>query len=506
MDSRNKHYLDLSSIYSSDTEYEYTRTPKKVDTPISDKFMPEISQERYSFETKLIEFLEDEVKYYQATKLVLTVYRSLLENNPDYQNIFTTSEQLLLFEDLATLNQMAQGFLKDTFKTISRNCKLIIKSDFDEEDMVGINIPYLIYNCQLEHLDVGTIFNKGLVDNLRYKTTIVRYFGKYEFMVDMISGKSNTFPLAEKWLVEGNRLINNRVHAVTLEVLLSKPLEKLNRYPSQLKQLRDKCPFGIQYNLDLSLIKTNKILDEGYRVPKITNWDQLRELNVTTIQSHTLGELNNQLEYGIESPNEYKVDGTKANNPKPFKWLQKHPESEPLQQILTTLDFKYKTAVAYKQVVKQFGVRVKQFSDSQVLYGHKWKLVLSGSAFSDGVLEKYTEKLTKLQTTTETYQTKLHQLVKRIEMLLVHLQAARRARRIELKLQPQATQLIYKLTQMEQYMDTAMMNLQLQVLGLYKQWLYEFIGAGKVEEYLVIGKNYLHHEDIVKFYELRAYS
>lgn len=513
MSYRNKRNLELTSIYSSDSD-----SFKKVDTPISDRFIPQITKSQYQLEKNLIEFIEDEILYLKSLSIVITVYKSLLANVPEYENILTSSEQHLLFEDISTFKKISGQFLVGVIRSIGRNRSEQLET---EDQLMDLNAPYLVYNCQLKDLNLGYLANHHLFDSMNYKKTIIRYAGKLEFMKELLNNKNKVFPIVGKWLVEGGRLVNTKTHAVTLEMLLSKPLERVGRYPQQLKRLQDsyeKSDTEKQHQLSLSLVKVNKLLHEGYHTPTIRTWAELRDLNVygsswNHSKNESLGEFNNNLEYRLPSAYDYKASGTVAAGGNEthsegslasiFKIgrklsVQKKHSTPDEETARLAFQFKsnYRLAKELKKSIQRFAKKVQQFTNSQITYTELWDLVLRGNNYSDGILNKYQQKMNVLKTNTQDHTQRMKTLTDKVEEVIQILKPLEDSSVVDPS----------KLRAMNNYTSEAIGLVNQNVVDQHLMWLQGFIGEQKLKELKMISTNYPNHEDIIHFYQKTQHS
>lgn len=367
---QNKRNLRLVSL-------DQPSSAKKTDTPISGDSWKGISDERMELEKNVITLIESEMNYFKTILSSRTVYKSLLETK--YEKLFSLSETNLIFDDMSQLINLSRTVLIEFVRGLLRD-SVLTKIEVDTEKLMHFNIPHLVYNCDLERLNVGTIIKTKIFDNTIFKHSIENLSIKYDFILSMIEEKSNVDSGVDQWLTEGKR-----INQVTLAVLLSKPLKRLHEYPLQLKKIMDIV--DDQYDLNLSLVKVNKLINNCYDLPKIKSWDQLRDYN-----NQTIPKFNNNLEYRVD---DYNIKTSKIRTPV--------SSDNQLGVLIRQFEVKYKALQQLNQVFNQYVSKLSLFALEQTKYSHLWFQVLSGEIFIESIIDKYQERMKSLLVVIENF-------------------------------------------------------------------------------------------------------
>lgn len=442
-----------SSFYSSDsTDSFMVISPKKVHTPLKCNFNNKF--------TPLVEFINQEIEFYKSISLVITIYKALLAYN--YNNLFTISEENLVFEDIRRLSECCKQFIVDIFVKLGN-----IKSDafdFDVATMVEQNQG---------DLNIGNIINDKLFGNKKYKESMCNLKAKYDFIIDLIDQKSKFMPPVMKWLAESKKMTYNNM---SLEKLLLKPLERLRSYPHQLKRIKD---IDNNFDLNVSLIRVNKLIDQVWEMPSIVSWEQLRDFN--NVKNH--GEYDNNLEFRIEAENEFKLETLKSIKP-----LVGDKETPEVKEFLGKY---YKLSKVHK-TIDSYCRKVSKFGQSQVKFSKIWLTMFDKDPMMVLVFDKYMEKMNNLVIIIENFTFKVtNEVINRLAWGLQILH------RVKETVKNKPVDNIKKITKL---MDKLVYLCTIRFNDLNRMWLKTFIGEDKIAEFQQLRQQRCGNDDIVEFY------
>ncbi|CUM68204.1 uncharacterized protein PRCAT00005924001 [Priceomyces carsonii] len=116
-----------------------------------------------------------------------------------------------------------------------------------------------------------------MVDSLKFKTTIISYFTKNDFRIDLLAQKLKSGGhLMNEWLQEAKiESMDNSLHD-----LLYMPIQRLIRYPLLIKDLINSLGLrndSLKHDIHLSLIKVNQLIAKCNNQPSVTTWKELKQ-------------------------------------------------------------------------------------------------------------------------------------------------------------------------------------------------------------------------------------
>ncbi|WEJ96812.1 hypothetical protein PSN45_004356 [Yamadazyma tenuis] len=502
MVNRNKRNLEISSIYSSDCEDPVSPNSKKIDTPLSSKTFEGFANISYELEMSLVELITGEIEFYSVVRLVVTVFQSLLVNVDAYNNIFSTSEQNLIFDNISQITRIHKGFVVSMIKELARtSLGTKYNSNLDDDDCFNVNVQLLVFNCNREKLDVGKIFNETFFATPNYGSMVMRLVATTDFTNKIISEKGQTFKIVNKWLTESSRLIQRKSCSVKLESLLAKPIDNLYRYPHILKKIMDNSQSENKHSLGISLIKINKVLDRIYETPKITSWEALRDFSV----SPKGYQLDNNLEYRVDSEDEFRLSKAKL-----LSITQPREVNLQLIKLNKVIKERHKASEKFENQINELVKTSSTFTRLQIKHAQNWNLVLLGEDFFDFVYHQYQKKLSEFAVSTSEFQKSIFQdILPRVHLCRSYLQdTIKCARKIDSFRQKRSdhnlrleNQLIDKLPHLLKFV-TEFTKLIIWDLNRHIiEWLQSFVGMGKIREYEILkSRGCTDHSDIVDFY------
>ncbi|CAH6719087.1 hypothetical protein CLIB1444_02S00650 [[Candida] jaroonii] len=477
---QNKRNLKLSPI--SDEDFEPPSLVKR--TPVSANSWKGVSNEQMELEKSMITLINSEVSYFQTILSSITVYKSLLENTDGFAKIFSLSEKNLIFDDLTNLITTSRFFLIEILRQLLKTPILPHKLDLDtisNEKLTSFNIPHLIYNCDVHRFNVGSIVKSKIFDNKLFKKSIENLSMKYGFIISIIEERSKSESGVDKWL-----MIGKRINKLPLSTLLIKPLKRLVEYPPQLKRIMDIV--DDQYDLNLSLVKVNKLINNCHDLPKIQSWDQLRDYN-----KHTVTKFNNNLEYCVDDIDEYNIGASTK------------PVSHNLNRHITEFEIKHRSLQQLEKVFIQYSSKISVFVHEQTKYSHLWLNVLSGEMYIESIIDKYREKMKSLSVFVDNFKLLFEREVH--QPLIVGLKLTRDCARLIKRLNSKNSDkekvvrdLSCRLPRLIPLLNELCDELLYKFNHLNCRWMKAFIGETKIKEFNELRNSVHDNNDIVTFY------
>lgn len=448
----NKRNLELSSL--SYFQVPMASQKKKIDSPIHKSFFSQPEQLN-QFQKVLIEIIETEIDYFKSLNLCQTVYSSLLLNVAEYQNILTSQEKMLIFQDITLLTKISKTFIKSTIESL-KLCNGFINTqslqkfelDGDNQNLFNYNIRQLVINSSVHKFDIGLSIHQ-LFKATSFKATILAYFAKHNFRMKILNAKlTYGGPAVSKWLKEADFLTKSKTKNWSLQTILIQPMQRTMKYPLLLKQLIDSSN-GIssdvqKHELNLALIKINLIIDECNTQESLGSYEEIdKKIKQTMLDKkrrETIYDAN--FEKCIPLENELRLDvaaqesiPSKGKGRTPSKgkgWLpirnilfapkEKFPAKPGGQYIYLVTSFrdKYNRIKGLQATFEMFSGQLIEFMQQQSKYASLWKQFLQetdapheGPAhYIDSIYSSYVDKM-------ETQLLKTHLLVEELNSKLI---------------------------------------------------------------------------------------
>ncbi|CAH2350661.1 hypothetical protein CLIB1423_02S02256 [[Candida] railenensis] len=222
----------------------------------------------------IIELLSTEMAYCEDLKSLVDVYSGLLFKSTEYENILMQREKELLFQNVLSLEIISDKFvkrLKEYLKSISSTTGSF------EYDGGGLE---LVLGADLKRLNLGSLISRELCDNKEYRTQMNSFIVTQQFRLKFLEHeKRNGGVLFDRWLKESDLYCTRQDRngdAISLQSLLSKPIQRFSKYPPLLKRILDegdKIWTPIQkHELSVCLIKLSQMLHSCNQSIPVENW------------------------------------------------------------------------------------------------------------------------------------------------------------------------------------------------------------------------------------------
>lgn len=475
----------MSSVYSSDTSSQGS----------SDSIASTKTRTAMWFKN----FMVEEINTYHRMRILITVHKSILENDETLTSVFSVRDKQLLFDDIDIISSLYKKYLVRTIQDmISGSCVSNSTVDFDDQLLLSEQLSEIIDTCELQAFNLGKLLNDYLFSQQDFKQSIWNLDKNMDYSQRMIKQKAQTNPRVSQWLQQCERLVFFKFSGNSIEELLCTPLLRLNQYPSTIKSLIVLRWSLDGYDLNISLIRVNRILSHNRSQPKLH-----------LIDSNT--SLNNNLEYSIDPEHEYGIENSKASHPKLH--IHKPFDSRELAPLVKKFNRKFKCLTVLLMTFQKFKIKVAKFLQNQISIANYWNNTLQGDQFFDLIYHKYQQKLQVFSTLTENLINQTcEEIINPLQMCLDQAKAIGKIiRNFERACtSPGKNNDVFRLgncllSKLPLYFIFLDDFVQL-VLNVYNQlimkWLQLHIGKTKIEEYQQLMENdiFENHNDIVHFF------
>lgn len=432
-------------------------------------------------------------------KVLITVHKSVLENDVSYKGLFTEVEKNHIFDTITCISSHYKKYIFKVLQDLIRcsNSEPIITS-FENNMLLSELLSNIINNCDLQTFNIGKLLNEQLFNTEDYKHVIWELERKIDSILELIKERAYVEPLVNKWLQQCERLVSFKFTGHLIEDLLSTPIRRINQYPGEIKKLIALRSNLDSFDLNISLIKINRIINHQANQVQPDHDDGYLKFN-------------NSLEHYIESEHEFGIQNSQAAKEKSHS--MEPIDTQKLNCLIKKFNTKRKNLKISLTTFHKFESNVLYFQQSQLRVAQYWKDLLLGDEFFDTIFYKYQQKLDVFTTLTEN-------LIKQIcEDIIIPLEACledvnqmgKFTKKFERAFKkPLNNGDIFRLgntllSKLPLYLIFFNDYIQI-ILNIYNQliikWLQLYIGKTKIEEYqkLIANSNFENHNDIIHYF------